>query len=58
MKPAEISCAADLARVPRERKVHQGGVSIGRAPRVYQQYGGVAGEIARDDLLAVDRACS
>src|SRR5687767_11433857 len=35
-----------LARVPRESKVHQGGVYRGRAPRVYQQYRGVAGEIA------------
>ena len=36
-----------LARVPQERNVRQGGVSRERAPRVYQEYGGVAGEIAR-----------
>src|SRR6266511_919554 len=35
-----------LALVPRESKVRQGGVYRKKAPRVYQEYGRVAGEIA------------
>ena len=36
-----------LAMMPGESKVRQGGVSMESAPRVYQEYGGGAGEIAR-----------
>jgi hypothetical protein len=35
-----------LARVSRQRNVRGGGMSMGRASRVYQESGGVAGEIA------------
>jgi hypothetical protein len=35
-----------LAMTPGESKVRHGGVSMEHVPRVYQEYGGVAGEIA------------
>jgi hypothetical protein len=35
-----------LARVPRKRNVRQGGLLRERAPRVYQEYGAVVGDIA------------